>query len=85
MLDTGPALGYRHLIFRKSFIRDPEAVHGGRYSGIDHDLQKHFADLGRGHPIGQRAANVGQQIFGKLNVHRRLQAVISARAAGLIH
>jgi LuxR family transcriptional regulator, maltose regulon positive regulatory protein len=26
-----------------------------------------------------------KQIFGKLNVHRRLQAVISARAAGLIH
>jgi len=26
-----------------------------------------------------------KQIFGKLNVHRRLQAVISARAAGVIH
>jgi LuxR family transcriptional regulator, maltose regulon positive regulatory protein len=26
-----------------------------------------------------------KQIFGKLNVHRRLQAVITARAAGLIH
>jgi LuxR family transcriptional regulator, maltose regulon positive regulatory protein len=26
-----------------------------------------------------------KQIFGKLNVHRRLQAVISARAGGLIH
>jgi ATP/maltotriose-dependent transcriptional regulator MalT len=26
-----------------------------------------------------------KQIFGKLNVHRRLQAVICARAAGLIH
>jgi LuxR family maltose regulon positive regulatory protein len=26
-----------------------------------------------------------KQIFGKLNVHRRVQAVISARAAGVIH
>src|SRR4029077_11077559 len=53
----------RHPMLGKGLVRDPEAVHGGRHSGIDRDLQKYLADLRRRHPIGEGAANVDLELM----------------------
>src|SRR6516165_5948831 len=56
--------GHRHSVLGKQLVGDPEAVDGGRYSGIDHDLQEHLADLGRRHAIVERAADVRLELVG---------------------
>ena len=70
----------------------PECVHLGEFSHREVDILELAASDVPNREIARRLVLsehtvkwYWKQIFGKLNVHRRLQAVISARAAGLIH
>src|SRR5882762_8334544 len=81
----------------KSWIEPPNQastgrVHVGEFSHREVDILELAASDVPNREIARRLVLsehtvkwYWKQIFGKLNVHRRLQAVISARAAGLIH
>ncbi len=74
----------------------PQAAHVGAYAGEFSHREVDILELAASDVPNREIARrlvlsehtvkwYWKQIFGKLNVHRRLQAVISARAAGLIH